>query len=685
MALDLTGLLRGVHKKQPWEDDTAGLGNVGMDPSRFGLTEKTMSEMPVVSDFQGGDIGETLPTWQAHMYGTGQGQQAGGGGLRNLGGATTTAAMFDPEAMLPLSSVPGAGGLTSPTGEMVMANTRPRSVTGLGEGGLGDGEGNLTRFWQEGDRGYIGGGQDLSDYLASTTGQTRPRIVGGQAVGGQGGAADLLDYLKSKKGGGGKKGMQGPAEPGGTIRSGFMEQGPRESGGSIRSGFKTGSEGFGKYQGGGLHAGEADRQVLGDLRSKFQAASGGEDFAAGLAGLGGQGMAPSMIEEPEDFAGSLNKLGGGGGGGATRPRVVGLPSGVGQAPAADVGQARRGISGIYDDYMAQHGMTHGDEKHKGFWNRFKHVLQGAGMGAMLGGQGGVGGILGGAITGAVGGGVRPKYVDSAYNNVFVRPQANQAMQRAAVQQKVEAEQAKSNADIANIYSQIGDRTSAAARGDRETNLKIFDAIQKGDLQRAQILKAEADARYSDARARTAGQTPSGPMDDKAINDFLNERDQNTPEGIAQTYVTGDPQGWQKYAIQDQTIGQAGVDMANATFAKANAGGFVAPEEMARANAIKAAGQKIHLQDAIGQAKVRRAQQIANLRGKLIQITLPGGYKQVVSPLDYFQGGGGQQQQQAPAQPQYDTKGLRFKDDTTSRPRKTGKSIYNTGNVRDLEG
>jgi hypothetical protein len=144
----------------------------------------------------------------------------------------------------------------------------------------------------------------------------------------------------------------------------------------------------------------------------------------------------------------------------------------------------------------QHGID--PEKHKGFGNRFKHALQGAGIGALTsigdawknsGGRGSFQDLLGAGIGGAgAGGGLsayNPKYADKLYDKLLLQPEIDREVEKDRINQaeaiKLKAGELgldKLRADIASSQAELADMPEARQRLRDQNDL----AKRRADLE-----------------------------------------------------------------------------------------------------------------------------------------------------------------------------------------------------------
>jgi len=134
---------------------------------------------------------------------------------------------------------------------------------------------------------------------------------------------------------------------------------------------------------------------------------------------------------------------------------------------ATAGPVTGGKADPYDQYMIENQRLHGTAEHKGWGNRFKHALQGAGIGALQsigdawkssGGRGTFADLLGAGAGGAAGGGAAgaysPKSIDSLYNRLYVEPEAQRQAEKARISQKEAVEQKKDELGLQKLAQDI---------------------------------------------------------------------------------------------------------------------------------------------------------------------------------------------------------------------------------------
>lgn len=155
------------------------------------------------------------------------------------------------------------------------------------------------------------------------------------------------------------------------------------------------------------------------------------------------------------------------------------------------------------------GGTGKAEEHKGFWNRFKHALQGMGLGALsaIGSMdpndpNPLGRALGGLIGGGVTGGWNPENADRLYNKVLVEPEAERARAKQLVNMKVKMEQEEHSGKIQDRESLARSReaTIAQNKAAQELNLRKQEWDEKIESERIKVDRERIAAQEREAGA-----------------------------------------------------------------------------------------------------------------------------------------------------------------------------------------
>jgi hypothetical protein len=254
---------------------------------------------------------------------------------------------------------------------------------------------------------------------------------------------------------------------------------------------------------------------------------------------------------------------------------------------ATAGPVTGGKADAYDQYMIENQRLHGTAEHKGWGNRFKHALQGAGIGALQsigdawkssGGRGTFADLLGAGAGGAAGGGAAgaysPKSIDSLYNRLYVEPEAQRQAEKARISQKEAVEQKKDELGLQKLAQDIEaakvDLANAPDEAERKRQeLKIKQKMLELDERRI-VVSERPDYGYSAETGRswnkttgvgkqdlppmpstsTAGQPHyyPGSTDMQRVRQIAEEEIKALPnnagnvEWIAQTSADGDPGG-----------------------------------------------------------------------------------------------------------------------------------------------
>jgi hypothetical protein len=183
---------------------------------------------------------------------------------------------------------------------------------------------------------------------------------------------------------------------------------------------------------------------------------------------------------------------------ATRPRTVTDPELEEARRYANTtqGESRSRYYDAGKQYSYENDLTHPDEKHKGFWNRLLHGLQGAGMGALAsmgqnqpGQEASLGRILGGAALGGLVGGVKPATADDMYNRMMVEPEAQRQLQKQMIQRGVEFERQKQDLTLEQLQGTL--------TGQRQT----YEQKQVDEKRRAELFPYEIEERKATTKWR----------------------------------------------------------------------------------------------------------------------------------------------------------------------------------------
>jgi hypothetical protein len=215
--------------------------------------------------------------------------------------------------------------------------------------------------------------------------------------------------------------------------------------------------------------------------------------------------------------------------GKTPPNVSAMGGRSGAPGAAPVGQA----PGAFDEadageaYRKQHYRQHVErfpdgtpvitgtgtpDEHKGFWNRFKHALQGMGLGAMQAmstadprDPNALMRALGGAIGGGATAGWNPENADRLYNRVLVDPEADRQRQKQLINQKIQMEKEEHQGKLLDQESLRQARAAQTSQGQAQTdiNRRRIDLDERLDPEKIKVERERIAAQERERAATTA--------------------------------------------------------------------------------------------------------------------------------------------------------------------------------------